>query len=170
MKRRGLDVLIVDSESPDASNAAAAAAATAAASGAGAYDMIIGTAVLESICNHTATPAPSFFQWDSLAALHLRHPCWLRCTLQGCCITLSGTARPRNSLRCNSRAILQGMASDAKEPLHSLAHAMGACVTRHHLPSLSTFHSQLHSVSPSCRHFDPEVVTHLITRDSASEK
>ncbi len=32
--------------------------------------------------------------------------------------------------RCSSRMHSKGMASDAKEPLHSLAHAMGACVTR----------------------------------------
>jgi hypothetical protein len=34
--------------------------------------MIIGTAVLDAICNSSAAAAASFLQWDSVAALNLR--------------------------------------------------------------------------------------------------
>jgi hypothetical protein len=98
VKRRGLDVLIIDSDSCDAFNAASAAASAADSSSVGAYDMIIGSAVLESICNGSANAAPSFLQWDLLAALHLQYPPWLRCTLQGCCVTLSGGSYWRATL------------------------------------------------------------------------
>ena len=81
---------MVDSDSPDAYNAAAAAASSSATSGIGSYDMIIGTAVLDSISTASVAAAASFLQWDTVDALKPRYPIWLRCTLHGCCITLSG--------------------------------------------------------------------------------
>jgi hypothetical protein len=82
---------VVDSESPDAYNAATAAAAASATSGLGSYDMIIGTSVLDSIAAASVTAAASFLQWDAVDTLKPRYPIWLRCTLHGCSITLSGT-------------------------------------------------------------------------------
>ena len=85
-------MLLINSESADAC-AVAAAAATAAAAGSshGAFDMIIGTSVLQSLIDGAAAAAVSFLQRDVVATLHLQYPPWLRCTLQGCCITLSGS-------------------------------------------------------------------------------